>query len=146
MNNIKAENVVKRFFFPIYQFPDKAMKGNAIYWGWYQNPKTEYSAPMRGQIFWGTEDFLARLREPLRGKDLVKEVPRAQRYVARPSLPEIFRGKKGRREKRNDKIIYRAHVEHGYRMGEIAEHLGVHYTSVSRAIRRVERQCSRGEM
>ena len=99
---------------------------------------------LKGQILLGTEDFLARLREPLRGKDLLKEVPRAQRYVARPALAEIFKEKKGRREKRNDEIIYRAHVDHGYRMGEIADHLGVHYTSISRAIRRVENLRSRG--
>ncbi len=44
----------------------------------------------------------------------------------------------------NDEVIYRAHVGHGYRMGEIAGHLGVHYTSISRAIRRVENLRSRG--
>jgi len=98
---------------------------------------------LKGQILLGTEDFLARLREPLRGKDLLREVPRAQRYVARPALAEIFKEKKGRREKRNDEIIYRAHVDHGYRMGEIAGHLGVHYTGISRAIRRVENLRSR---
>ena len=98
---------------------------------------------LKGQILLGTEDFLARLREPLRGKDLLKEVPRAQRYVARPALAEIFKGKKGKREERKDEIIYRAHVDHGYRMGEIAEHLGVHYTSISRAIKRVENLRSR---
>ncbi len=98
---------------------------------------------LKGQILLGTEDFLARLREPLRGKDLLKEVPRAQRYVARPSLAEIFKERKGKREKRKDEIVYRAYVDHGYRMGEIAEHLGVHYTSISRAIRRVENFGSR---
>ena len=98
---------------------------------------------LKGQILLGTEDFLARLREPLRGKDLVKEVPRAQRYVGRPALAEIFKEKRGRREKRNDAMIYRAHVDHGYRMGEIADHLGVHYTTISRAIRQVETLRSR---
>jgi putative transposase len=101
---------------------------------------------LKGQILLGTEDFLTRLREPLRGKDSLKEVPRAQRYVARPALTEIFKGKKGTKEKPHDEIIYGAHVEHGYRMREIAEHLGVHYTSISRAIRRVERLRSRAGM
>jgi hypothetical protein len=41
--------------------------------------------------------------------------------VARPALTEIFRRKKGTREKRHTEIIYGPHVEHGYRMGEIAE-------------------------
>ena len=94
---------------------------------------------LKGQILLGTEDFLARLKEPLRGKDLLKEIPGAQRYVGRPGLAEIFTEKRGRRGKRIDEIIYRAYVDHGYRMGEIADHLGVHYASISRAIRRVER-------
>jgi hypothetical protein len=78
----------------------------------------------------GTEDFSVRLRESLRGKDLLKEVPRAQRYAALPGLAKIFRDKKGGREKQNDEIIYRAYVDHENRVGEIAEHFGVHYTSI----------------
>jgi hypothetical protein len=33
-------------------------------------------------------------------KESIKEVPRAQRYVARPSLRGLFRGKKGREDLR----------------------------------------------
>ncbi len=89
------------------------------------------------------EGNLSRGMRQLRGKDLLKEVPRAQRYVARPSLVETFKEKKGKSGKRKDEITYRAYADHGYRMGEIAEHLGVHYTSISRAIRRVENFGSR---
>ena len=96
-------------------------------------------ASLKGQIFLGTEEFLARLREPFRGKKLLKEVPRAQRYAARPSLAEIFGEKKAKRGKQKDGILYRAYVEHGYRMVEIAEYLGVHYATISRAIGRAER-------
>jgi len=98
---------------------------------------------LKGQILLGTEDFLGRLRGSLRGKDLLKEVPRAQRYVNRPALVELFKEKRGRREKGTDERIYRAHVDHGYRMREIADHLGVHYATISRAIRRVETLRSR---
>jgi hypothetical protein len=94
---------------------------------------------LKGQIFLGTEEFLGRLREPFRGKELLKEVPRAQRYAARPSLAEIFGEKKAKSGKQKDEIVYRAYVEHGYRMVEIAEYLGVHYATISRAIRRGEK-------
>jgi hypothetical protein len=69
---------------------------------------------------------------------LLKAVPRAQRYAARPGLAKIFGDKKEGKEKQNGEIIYRAYVDHENRMGEIAEHFGVHYASISRAIRRVE--------
>jgi hypothetical protein len=87
----------------------------------------------------GTDEFLARLRKPFRGKEALKEVPRAQRYAARPSLAEIFGEKKAKSGKQKDEIMYRAYVEHGYRMVEIAEYLGVHYATISRAIRRGEK-------
>ena len=94
---------------------------------------------LKRQIFLGTEEFLARLREPFRGKKLLKEVPRAQRYAARPSVAKIFGGEKAKSRKQKDEIMYRAYVEHGYRMVEIAEYLGVHYATISRAIRRGEK-------
>jgi DNA-binding MarR family transcriptional regulator len=36
--------------------------------------------------------------------------------------------------------FYAAYIQHGYRMKEIAEHLVVHYATVSRAVRRIEQQ------
>jgi len=36
-----------------------------------------------------------------------------------------------------EKVVYEAHVEYGYTLKEIAEHLGVLYTMVGRIIRRV---------
>jgi hypothetical protein len=88
-------------------------------------------AALRGRFFFSQNVF--------RAKELLKEVPRAQRYAARASLAEIFGEKKAKSGKAKDEIMYRAYVEHGYRMVEIAEYLGVHYATISRAIRRGER-------
>ena len=95
---------------------------------------------LRGQIFWGTDELIKRVSGLLEKKGNIKEVPRLQRYAARPSLSELFKGKKrGDREER-DRIIYAAYVRHGYTMKEIAEYLGLHYATISRAIKRVERE------
>jgi len=40
--------------------------------------------------------------------------------------------------KAGDKIIYGAYVRYGYTMKAIAEHLGLHYATISRAVKRVE--------
>jgi REP element-mobilizing transposase RayT len=93
---------------------------------------------LKGQIFWGTDEFIKQLRGLLEGKGSLKEVPRVQRYVARPSLKELFRGKKRRERPAEDRIIYDAYVRYGYTMKEIADHLGFHYATISRAIRWVE--------
>jgi len=93
---------------------------------------------LRGQIFWGTDEFIKQLRGLLEEKGGLKEVPRAQRYVARSSLKELFKGKKGKERRAEDRIIYDAYVRYGYTMEEIAEYLGFHYATISRAIKRVE--------
>ena len=49
----------------------------------------------------------------------------------RPSLEKLFRGK-------GMNAIEAAYRDHGYRMREIAEHLGVHYAKVSRRLKRIE--------
>ena len=93
---------------------------------------------LKGQIFWGTEEFIKQLSGFLGEKENIKEVPRLQRYVARPSLRELFKGKKGEERKVEDKTIYAVYVRYGYTMKEIAEHLGFHYATISRAIKRAE--------
>lgn len=91
---------------------------------------------LKGQIFYGTEEFINQLSGLLDKKGNMKEVPRLQRYVARPPLSALFKGK-GKKAK--DKTIYNAYVRYGYTMKEISDHLGTHYATISRAIKRVER-------
>ena len=52
---------------------------------------------LKGQIFWGTDEFIKQLSGLLDEKGRMKEVPRVQRYVARPPLRDLFKGKKGAR-------------------------------------------------
>ncbi len=93
---------------------------------------------LKGQIFLGTEEFIKQLSGLLDEKEGIKEVPRAQRYVARPALGELFKGKKGKERPAEDRTIYDAYVRYGYTMKEIGDHLGFHYATISRALKRVE--------
>jgi len=95
---------------------------------------------LKGQVFLGTEDFIKQLSDLIREKENIKEVPKPQRHAARSPLTEIFMEKKGKEKKVEDKIIYTAYVQHGYTMSEIGEHLGLHYATISRAIKRVEQK------
>ncbi len=92
---------------------------------------------LRGQIFLGADEFINRLRGLLGEREGEKEVPRVQRYVGRPLLRELFRGKKREERTIEDRAIYDAYVRYGYTMKEIGDHLGFHYATVSRAIKRV---------
>jgi DNA-directed RNA polymerase specialized sigma54-like protein len=64
----------------------------------------------------------------LRGKEKLKE-------IIRPALKEIFKGKA---QKSKDQVIYEVHLQYGYTLKEIAEYIGVHYSTVSRAIKKIE--------
>lgn len=92
---------------------------------------------LRGQIFLGTETFIESLKGESGKRGKSKEIPKTQRYAGRPSLEELFK-KEGIKDK--DDAIYMAYIEHGYRMREIAEYLGVHYATVSRSVGRMEQQ------
>ncbi|MFA5911287.1 MAG: transposase [Vicinamibacterales bacterium] len=64
-------------------------------------------------------------------------LPRAYRSLARPPVEELFKDVGFSRNKR-DAMIRRAHVVHGYRLSEIAEHLGLHPNSMSKVLRRLK--------
>lgn len=85
---------------------------------------------LKGQIYLGSEEFIA-THSP--GNEKLKEIPRAQLKAVKPTLERIFaRGNHG--------AIVQAYREHGYRLNEIAAHLGVHYATVSRRLKQMEQQ------
>jgi REP element-mobilizing transposase RayT len=90
----------------------------------------------QSQIVLGEETFLENFKEVLENKKRVKEIPRSQRYIGRPDLSHIFKGPETN-DQRNA-CIYRAHLDQGYTMKEIAAHLGIHYTTVSKVIAKKE--------
>jgi hypothetical protein len=86
---------------------------------------------LRGQMYLGSEEFVAR-HQP---NKVLKEIPRQQTHAHRPGVAELFT-KKGSQERH----IATAYRKYGYRLWEIAEHLGMHYSTVSRLLRRAEEQ------
>lgn len=83
---------------------------------------------LKGQIYLGSEEFIEQ-HSPRNQK--LKEIPRAQLSVVKPSLKRIF-------AKSGNQGIVQAYREHGYRLHEIAAHLGVHYATVSRRLKQME--------
>jgi REP element-mobilizing transposase RayT len=98
---------------------------------------------LKGQIFLATESFIQKLSGELSENVDLKEIPKIQRYAGRPSLEELFKEERLEDKKVKDEIISMAYIQYGYRMREIAEYLGVHYATVSRAVMRVEQQKKR---
>ena len=65
---------------------------------------------------------------------VIREVPRRQTQAHRPELEDLLGGKADQ-----EGAILKAYRRYGYRMNEIAEHLGVHYSTVSRRLRHAEK-------
>jgi REP element-mobilizing transposase RayT len=91
---------------------------------------------LQGQILLGEEGFIDKFKEHLTDKEKIKEIPRAQRYVSRPVLSRLF--SKGETTTKRNKHIYAAHVKHGYTLKEIADHIGIHYTTASKVVKGIE--------
>lgn len=86
---------------------------------------------LQGQIYLGGEDFVKE-HQPDR---VIREVPRRQSQAHRPELKELLGAKASL-----DSETMEAYGRYGYRMSEIAEHLEVHYSTVSRRLRRAEKR------
>lgn len=88
-------------------------------------------------MFLGKESFADQIRILLQGKEELKEIPRKQRYVTRPPLNEIL---KYQDKTERNQAMYIAHLQYAYTLKEIAVCLGVHYSTVSRAVKRIEEE------
>lgn len=64
----------------------------------------------------------------------IREIPKGQRYVGRPSLEEMFKTVRNRKTLRNRKIA-EAVKKYGYSQVEIADYLNLHYSAVSRSVK-----------
>jgi len=92
---------------------------------------------IKGQLFLGQDNFIDKIKHLIQGKENLKEITRKQRYVTRPPLNEIFKRKD---KKSKEQVMYEAHLQYGYTLKDIAEYIGVHYATVSRAIKRIEQE------
>lgn len=86
---------------------------------------------LRGQIYLGTEDFVA-THQPNR---VIRDIPRRQTQAQRPSLRALFQ-----RGRHRNRVVHEAYRRYGYRLVEIAAHLGVHSATISRWLRRAEQE------
>ena len=91
---------------------------------------------LQNQVLLDSSQLMTRMRELLEDKKEIGEIPRAQRYPGRPALHDFFHDVTNKEER--DRKMLVAHLEYGYTLKQIAEASGVHYTTVSRAIKRAQ--------
>ena len=89
---------------------------------------------LRAQSLLGLEGFTEALKDHVAGREKLSEVPKAQRLIGRVSLKKLFAESSGGKAKR-DRQIAEAVYKHGYSQIEVARHLELHYSTVSRLIK-----------
>jgi len=87
---------------------------------------------LKGQIYYGSDEFIE--QHVPEGSHTLREIPREQRLVSRPPIEDIFGATP------EERAIATAYREYGYRLREIADFLGVHYSTVSRRLKKQEKR------
>lgn len=84
-----------------------------------------------------------RLGDQFRETIRCTEFPRAQRFASRPPLAQLFAGVTSRGDRNARAVV--AVRDHGYTMREVAESIGRHYITVSRALADADARHARSE-
>ena len=90
---------------------------------------------LKAQSILGEEDFVERLIDHVRGREHIAVISKSQRFLARPTLSRLFGDLELQDRRERDRRILEAVEQHGYTQKEIAAHLGLHFTSISRILR-----------
>jgi len=117
------------------QFAHTRSEASARYTQFVQDGQQQASiwSALRGQIYLGSADFMTRLQRQHKETESLDEIPKIQRRAAPQPLRAFA-------EQCSDKrtAMTMAYLSGDHTMKAIAEYFGVHYSTVSRAVRRVE--------
>ena len=88
---------------------------------------------LQGQIYLGSESFIKKMQTEIEKKPSVLEVPSAQRRALARELADYASAYE------RDDAIALAYLSGHHTMAAVADHFGVHYTTVSRLVKKYER-------
>ena len=90
---------------------------------------------LRGGSLLGSDTFVENMRARLNASPLDPNVLRRERDAARPSLGELF--SRVSDKKTRDECIHEAIRHHHYKLREVGDHIGLHFSTVSVIANRV---------
>jgi putative transposase len=90
---------------------------------------------VRAQSILGEDNFVESMGNYVKGKENIPEISKSQRFVNRPTLETLFTEATGRDREIRNRRIAEAVERYGYMQKEVADHLKLHFASVSRILR-----------
>ncbi|MFH0788228.1 MAG: hypothetical protein V2B13_11525 [Pseudomonadota bacterium] len=90
---------------------------------------------LKGQNILGEDAFVKGMKDHITGKEHIPEISKRQRFISRPILENIFTPKLLQSKEARDERIIEAVERYGYSQKQIADHLGLHFSSTSRIMR-----------
>lgn len=99
-----------------------------------QGRGVEVWGSLRAGCLLGSESYVTTMRPKLLESPLDQNILRRERDAAKPSLEEIFRNAANKPDR--DQCIHEAVRIHHYKLQEVADHLGIHFSTVSVIARR----------
>ncbi len=95
---------------------------------------------VKAQSVLGEDGFIESLVDYVKGHMQIPEIAKSQRFMNRPLLKDLFKSEVLRDKRKRNERIAKSVMEHGYTQREVADHLGMHFTSVSRILKQ-EAKC-----
>jgi putative transposase len=96
-------------------------------------------ADLEAQSLLGVEGFAEGLRHLVTEKHQLREIPKGQRFVGRPTLEKLF-SRRRRGKASRDQLIAEAVTHYGYSQMELASFLDLHYSTISRILAATNKQ------
>lgn len=106
-----------------HEFVYRGMTGNAL------------NGEIGNGVIFGSDSFIKANGIGNDEARMLAEVPRVQRFAGRPAMADIFRDTDPGKKTERNRLIRLACEEYGYPMAEVARHLGLHYSTVSKVLK-----------
>jgi putative transposase len=88
---------------------------------------------LESQSLLGVEGFAEGLRHLVTEKQEIREIPKGQRFVGRPTLEKLF-AQRSTDKRSRDHLIAKAVTQYGYSQMQLASFLDLHYSTISRIL------------
>ena len=93
---------------------------------------------LKGQVLLGSESFVKKLAPKLESGVRTREKTKRQRLVNRPPIKKLLANTKSRKER--NVAMTKACLEYGYTLAEIGKAAELHYATVSRIVKSLEKK------